>query len=539
MALPDWLFENFLFRPLPGRWFAGNHWHGLVTGLLIALALGSSALWMLEERLRRLGHPISKRTIRGVCIAVTSLAFLGYFDFFNPNTRYEPYYHRHEFYHYYLGAKYFSEIGYGRLYTCTAIAEVERGRGAELRHKSLRNLDGNNLIIPITESYVFSDPDQCKRHFSDARWQAFKTDIDWFERVSRGTYWDAMHTDHGYNPPPVWTMTGKLFAGLAPAGDHFFKLLAGLDVLLQFGALLLFGWAFGLRVMTVAAVFWGCNGAANFHWTGGAFLRQDWFFLLVAALCLARKRHFAASGAALTWSALLRVFPIVVFAGVGVILAWELWYTRRLRSDHRRFLAGSALAGLVLVTASSAVCGVDAYPQFVRHIRLHEHTPLTNNMGLEMLLTHDWRGRMAFNVDDRLDDPVQPWKDGYAVRAQAWRPAQLTATLLVFAWLGWVLRRTRLLWVGMALSLPLLMSVLNLTCYDYAFFVAPAALTLLSPALAPAYLALAGGSQILLHAFYWIDDTYAAESLLFYAFSLSMLYALSRPLIRRRSGARS
>ena len=57
LLLPDWVFENFLFRPLPGRWFEADHWHGFVTGLSIALSLGSSALWMLEQRARRLGQP--------------------------------------------------------------------------------------------------------------------------------------------------------------------------------------------------------------------------------------------------------------------------------------------------------------------------------------------------------------------------------------------------------------------------------------------------------------------------------------------------
>ena len=50
------------------------------------------------------------------------------------------------------------------------------------------------------------------------------------------------------------------------------------------------------------------------------------------------------------------------------------------------------------------------------------------------------------------------------------------------------------------------------------------------PALGPAYLALAGASQILLQRFYWIDDRYVAESCLFLLFGASCLYALSRPL---------
>ena len=45
--------------------------------------------------------------------------------------------------------------------------------------------------------------------------------------------------------------------------------------------------------MAVTSVFWGTNAVANFYWTGGRVLRQDWVFLLVAAVCFARKRKFA------------------------------------------------------------------------------------------------------------------------------------------------------------------------------------------------------------------------------------------------------
>lgn len=539
MALPDWLFENPLFRPLPGRWLAAQPWNQLMIGLCIGLPLIASGLLLLEARARRLQQPISPRLARGVCIACSALGFLAYFSFFNPNVRYEPYYHRHELYHYYLGSKYFDELGYRRLYTCTAVAEVELGRGTEIRDKPLRDLSASNLLRPTSDTYVYSDPQQCKQHFSTERWQAFRTDVSWFERVSRGSYWDRMRIDHGYNPPPVWTMTGQLIASLQPAGDHFFKLLAGMDVVLQLGAVLLLGWAFGVRVMAIAAVFWGCNGAATFYWMGGAFLRQDWFFLSVAALCLARKRKFAAAGAALTWSALLRVFPVLLFAGAGLVILFDVLRKRRLHPDYRRFVLGAALAAVVLIGVSGAVCGFDAYPEFVRHIAVHKQTPLTNNMGLEFLLAHDYGDRMSFQVDERLPDSMQLWKDAYAANVRARRPLLWGVSAVVLLWTAWALRRTRLLWVGMALSLPLVTCLLALTCYYYALFIAPAVLTLLSPALGPAYLALAGGSQVLSRTFYWIDDKYAAQSLLFLVLSLLMLIALSRPLplARRRRAA--
>jgi hypothetical protein len=529
MALPAWLFDNFLFEPWPGRWLAEGPWRQLTTGISIAISLGASGLLLLEQRARRIGYVVSERLCKAVAVALTLLAVLLYFDFGNPNTRYGDYYHRHEFYHYYLGSKYFGELGYKRLYACSAIAEVEAGHGSALAKKRMRDLANQNLLVPIKETYVFSDPEQCKRHFSSARWQDFTADVLWFESVSRGKYWDDMRTDHGYNPPPVWTMTGKLLGSLAPAGDHFFKLLALLDVGLQIGSLLLIGWAFGVRSMCIAAIFWGCNAPASFHWTGGAFLRQDWYFAFVAALCLARKRQFVWSGAALTWAALLRVFPIVTFAGVGLIILFDLLAKRRLRRDYRQFILGSVLMGGALLGASVAVSGLRSYSDFVSHISAHKHTPLTNNMGLEMILAYDWDGRMRFTLDERLDDPVQPWKAGHASRVQARRPLFIGLNLALFGAVAWALRRTKLLWIGMALSVPLASSALSLTCYYYCLFVAPAVLLLVSPALGPAYLALAGASQVLLTRFYWIDDRYVALSVLFYAFALCTVYALSRP----------
>jgi hypothetical protein len=60
----------------------------------------------------------------------------------------------------------------------------------------------------------------------------------------------------------------------------------------------------------------------------------------------------------------------------------------------------------------------------------------------------------------------------------------------------------------------------------------------LKPDLGPAYLALGGASQVLLHRFYFIDDRYVAESLLFLLFGGCCLYALSRPVTRARLAAK-
>jgi len=525
--------------------FQKDTWTKAMNGLRIALTMGGALLLIYEVRARRLRERISERTKKQVAVLMTVLAFGVYFDFFNPNVRYHEYYHRHEFFHYYLGSKYSQELGYNRLYECAEAAETALGRGAQVNRRELRDLR-ENLIKPISDPTVQKYIAECQPRFAPERWETFKKDVDWFfKNMGPGSYWDGALKDHGYNPPPVWTMAGKFFGSFGYAGDGFFKVLSGIDVLFHIGVVLLLNWAFGWRVMAIATIFWGCNAPANFYWTGGAFMRQDWFFLLVASLCLAKKRMFGLAGAALTWSALLRVFPLIVFAGWSIMIALHLakrWHTGKgpwLRRDHTRLIAGCAIAAGVLIPASMAVTDKGAYKEFVQHtLKVHQNTPLTNHMGLETMLVHDFDGRMRFTRDDNLDDPFQLWKQGRLDRFKKLKPVFFGVILGLTLWTAWALRRTKLLWIAMPLSLPLVIAMTNLTCYYYSMFIFGAVLVKVRPALGPVFLATSGASQIILQgapvAFYWIDDRYAAESWLFFLLGLLMLYTYSRPFSMER-----
>jgi hypothetical protein len=516
--------------------FARDSWTNLMNGLRILLTMGGALLLILEARALKMGEKIPEKTRRRIAIVLTAVAFGAYFDFFNPNTRYSQYYHRHEFYHYYLGSKFNRELEYTNLYECTAIAEIELGRGAQVRNREIRDLRVN-LIKPVRDTYVLSDPGQCKKRFTPARWAAFKKDVDWFYHSAAGSYWQNMQKDHGYNPPPVWTMEGKLFANFGDAGKTFFKELASLDIILHIGIVLMIGWAFGWRVMAIATVFWGCNAPANFYWTGGAFLRQDWLFFLVASVCLARKRKYGMSGAALTWSSLLRVFPMILFVGPLAIMAFELVRKRRLLRSYKRFIGGAVVAGGLLIPTSVIVCGPQSWPDFFKHIITHKNTPLTNQMGLETMIVHTWKGRMRFTRDDNLDDPFQLWKEGREHRIHQHRFLFLGIIGLVFLWTLWALRRTKLLWVAIPLGLPMVASLTNLTCYYYSMFMIAAVLALIRPQLGPVILAVSGASQVLLIRYYWVDDKFTAQAWLFYFFGLLLLYAYSRPFSMARHKA--
>jgi hypothetical protein len=554
---------------------SNDSWMRLMNGLRIGLTIGGALLLIYEVRSRRLGERIPERTRKNVAIVMACLSFGAYFYFFNPNVRYPDYYHRHEFFHYYLGSKYSKELSYTRLYECAAVAEIELGRGAEVKRRELRDLSVN-LIKKVQDTYVVSDPAQCKGHFTPKKWELFKKDVDWFYSTSRGSYWENMQKDHGYNPPPVWTMEGKIFSSFGVAGDKFFKVLSSIDILFMAGACVMVFWSFGWRIGAIATIFWGCNAPADFYWTGGAFLRMDWIFFLIASMCLARKRMFFLAGFALTWSALLRVFPMIFFAGWAIVISFHVIREIRKRlaqrpvvaedtkgyrkkpekielspaepvqkgllslfhPDHRRLLAGCIIAVGLLVPASVIAAGPDSYKEFFTHTLLtHNRTPLTNHMGLETMLVHDWQGRMRFTRDDNLDDPFKGWKDGRNERHDKLKWVHRGIVGILFLWTAWALRRTKLLWVAQALSAPLVMAMTNLTCYYYSMFALTAALAAVRRPLGVIVLVCSGASQILILNYYWVDDKFTAQAWLFGIFSLVLLAGYSRPFSLARLSA--
>lgn len=424
--------------------------HGIVSGRLI---------------------PRVKQTI-GAVLAV--IAIVCFFLFFHLS--YKGYYHRWELFHYYMGSKYAKELGYTRIYACSAIADSETGNLKDVKRRKMRDLRESNLLMPSTQ--ILADPEgHCKKHFTPERWEQFKTDMVFFRKVSGRNYWNDMQKDHGYNPPPVWTIGGHYLSILHPADDGYFKLMAAIDVTLTALLFIAIGWAFGWRVLIVAFLFWGTQEPAPFYWTGGAFLRQDWFFLAVLAACLARKRYFFWAGAALTYAALLRIFPVLLWAGPLVMIAAEVWRRRTISSHFRRLLAGGVVAAALLVPLSVHVAGVESYKDFFSHISVHQGTPLTNHMGLKTVLATEPQGRMKYTRDNRLLDPFERWKDHRRETFGGLKPLYFGLMALLTAAFVYTTRNVKSVWIAMGLSLVFVVSVVEATCYYYSIWILAALLT--------------------------------------------------------------
>ena len=431
----------------------------------LVLAVLGYALLAWGPKLRRQGRPEAYRRLRhrlllalGALSALTFVNF-GFFHFGN-------FLHAHEWTHYYLGAKYFDELGYQRLYECVSIADAEDGLRRRVELRPITNLRSN--VIEKTDD-VLAHPERCKRHFSPRRWTDFKRDIAFFRQRLSPKYWDRVQLDHGYNATPLWNAIGGWLANLSPASPGQVYLLALLDPLCLLGALALVGWAFGGPTLSVALLVFATNFPSRFYWTGGAFLRWDWLFFLVATLAFLKKGRPGLAGAALAAAAGLRIFPGLLFLGPLLAVAGRLFRRQGIPSEYRRFFVGGALAGTLLFSLSLAGSGgMTTYARFAENTEKHRATPLANNMGLRMVLT--WRpfeeGRTLYQP--RALDSWARWKQA---RTEAWprvRPLAVVLALGLLLLLARAARRTEL-WALVTLGITFIPFAVDLTSYYYAF----------------------------------------------------------------------
>ncbi len=438
-------------------------------GSALKFAIGALALVGLSvERVRfYVGRPLQPRYVKAGAAILAACAVTGYLNF--GDLGYARVYHRWEAFHYYLGAKYHNELGYKRIYQAAAMAQLEDepAIASETRARSVRDLE-TDVVVPVAS--IIPMRDEIKAPFSAPRWEAFRADVHWFRAQCSAGWWSDMQADHGYNASPVWALGGSLVASLGVAGDGYFRFVAALDLLI-FGALFYaIAWAFGWRTLCLTLIFWGTQWPANFVFTWGSILRQDWILLLVLSVCLLKKRYWALAGAALTYSALLRVFPAVFFFGPLAVAVVHVARFRRVKKEHLRFGFGSIAALIVLVGAATATLGPRSMGEFARHIAHHNASPTTNLMGVPAIAAFTWDGRVDATFRAGQRDPYAVWKAGRAVQTAHRKGIRTAVSVLVVLLVAWAAAGSRSLLLATLTCVLLPVGLLEMTNYYYSFF---------------------------------------------------------------------
>jgi len=415
----------------------------IVRSLLSTLALGLLALgWWLRKMDRgedtratdreavrkgkRLGR--SRTVALGVLSATVLASAYGFFAWRHPADV-----QTHDFYHYYLNAKYFPELGYFDLYRCTVAA---------------------------------------------MRWTQFRTDLRWFGRAFVEGQWKKVLTDQGFNPSPVWTLIGRPVASIFPTEDRSMRVLARLDLLLVVVSLAFVGWAFGFEVLCVATLVWATNPLHRYLWMGDAFLRYPWFASSIIGICLLRKeRHFGA-GVLLALSSLLRIFPLLFIAGYGLGAIRRWLRGEGLGRGFREFAMGAALTSIALPLLAIPVCGrgSDVLTEFAANIRSWSSITPTNSLGLPA----------PFSYTESTPDEELAGEERFHSQAAKQRQRDqlfsarkplyfaVVAFFLVILWRA--LERSED-WMAAALGFVLILILIDIPVYYTSFMVAPVLLS--------------------------------------------------------------
>ena len=434
----------------------------LVNTSKLSIAVLGTGLLLWGVALRRAGRPQAYKPLRdGLLLALAAASFLGWWNFLH--FHYPGYVHANNVYVYYFGSKYFRELGYSHLYECTAVADAEAGLRRRVARRRITNLETYDLE---STAPLLANPGRCTRHFSAERWALFKHDLAWFRSRLPAERWEALQRDHGYNPTPAWGILGTLLASTGPASTGQIFALTLLDPAL---ALIMWGcvwWAFGWRATCVALLYWGTNYPAEFGWTGGSYLRDDWLAATVIGLCLLRRGKMLGAGFLLGHATLLRIFPVLALLAIGLKALLEMGRERRLHvsREHRRLLLGALLALATVLPASALVAGgFRPWMDFVHNMQLHAGTSGSNSMGLKTTLSYDPAARLEI-LQTRDPNPGKAWKEARRSAFSKRRPVFFALALGFLALLVRALYRQED-WAAGVLGLGAVPILLEPACY--------------------------------------------------------------------------
>jgi hypothetical protein len=459
-------------------------WQAQSLKLVLAL-LSFPLLFVIVPRL-------GTRVRRGVLVGVALVAALAWTQFGNFNGG-DPL-HTWDSFHYFMGTKYFPEVGYFELYRCGAKAEREAGHGDELDRIPIRDT-WDNRIYP--GDWTRTPEGRCRAHFSAERWRAFEADLAAYRPLFFGHTLPETFSDHGFNATPFNVAWLRLWTRDTSVTKAHLVWLAQLDSVALVGTVAALAWGFGPVAGVVAALVLGIGGMWSYHWLGGCIGRQTWLLCTALGFALLARDRFFSGGVFLTLAGLLRLFPFVFVGAVGLWAIVDAVRARRFPAAARRYVAGVALTFSLGTAVAGGAVGFDAYRGFARVFERHSHSPLTNQLGLTTLLTWTAGESSEAMVDTSLTNPFERWEHEKLEHRIERRPLWALAVVVGLAVVVTSAFRGASAAECGALSGLLLFSALPMTSYDYTWLVVLVALASRRPRVLPSLLAFATFTEVL------------------------------------------
>jgi len=294
-------------------------------------------------------------------------------------------------YHYFMGSKYFKELGYYGLYRYTLLADKESPVPRLNGLKEIRHLE--DLSRVSASEAIEQARKEKNQYFSVKRWREFK--MDWRPMARGSETWKRKLNDHGFNPPPFWNFIPGLIAQHVNTSDKTLYMAVRLVDLIIF-ILLLFAVAYYIGIDYAFLCYIFVNASVVLYYPHGfvdTYFQYQWLNSLILAMLFYRMGHMKLAGISFAYSAMVRIFPIVLIAGPGVIWLRKLIQDRRLPKKETSFLISFSLACIIFfMIGFTQGKGLDSTKQFIQNITFHADNIKFdgNKFGLKRLMSVDF-----------------------------------------------------------------------------------------------------------------------------------------------------
>lgn len=426
---------------------------GTIAGALgvAAFAVARARGWLARRAVRRALHV-------GLVLACAAMGVTYFYGVRGWAHRH--YNHVHDFFHYFVGPKYYAELDYDDLYRC-AVAAAE---GSDVFRADLKIRDLTTLQRAKLRDRAAGWHDDCRRRFSDERWRELRHDVLALGGVSKQAMRSAIG-DHGYNGAPFFSLVGALAANalsrVAPLDYPVLATLPLIDVAIVCAMLLAVTRAFGASLGLVAALFYFTAFVDRFSFTGGSFLRFLWLGTLVMGIVELKRARHGRAGAWLALSASLNVFPVLFALAVPLKALWSVARRRPVPAAWKRFMAaGLATGALCFVLGAAHARHLGNYGSFLADMRQHDVAARAPGFGVG--LKFDFIAARKL-LDSELRSLTK------AEILQPIRPLVYGCAALLLGVLGWLLPKLDDVEATILLGFALVFCLFGPTAYYYAF----------------------------------------------------------------------
>ncbi len=381
--------------------------------------LGRAVLAALAVLLLALRAAVPAQLRRGCHAALVALAVTGWLNYYQFDARVVGGINDYtDVAYYYTNSKYLDELGYDGLYAGMLLCDDERGAPRTRHIATIRDLR-NDQLIRTAEGVLHGRV--LKRSFTPERWDAFCHDSVFFlDRIGKKSLAENFFVDHGYNPPPTWTLFGGNLAARVAVEQVVW--VCRVDMLLIAAMLGVIGWAFGTEVGLWASLFYAVTFSGRWPILGMAILRFDWVAALAVGYALYYRQRLGTAAAMMAFAAWNRVFPAIFFWGWLVDAVRATAREGRIPRPHLRFVAVATLVSALMVGGAALQYGPQTLADSAHHLRLHNQSFSSHRVGLAAVMVY--RGETTreeinqhggMSLKERQVQAMMPWLRGLAV----------------------------------------------------------------------------------------------------------------------------